>query len=1166
MSRPVSIPAAARCLLAALALLPALLLPATGALADDTEIYRAAYSSGGGTARPKVLIIFDNSGSMDTIAEQKPAYNPATTYPTVTGIVNGRLYWATGSSGDPPPADTGQWINDYRNRCASSYTPLTSTGFFQSRLAMWRTATVTSWSDLATSTTDPLHVDCSNDVTNSNNGNGSGTGNPGSGYPRSSTPRPYGSTRQSNVSGGWSSYRLYNANYMNWFYSTTLVDRSRIDVAQSVTTDLINANPDIDFGLAVFNYNGSGSGSNDGGAIVRRIIADSSSGDRSGLVSLVNSLTPDNFTPLCETTYEAYRYLSGQTTLYARERGSSTPSKDAAAESPSGTYDSPTADCEYIYIILMTDGEPTYDTDANSRIESLTGRTCGTYRNGFGDNEKNCLPEIAEYMYANDLDGNVYNGQQKAITYTIGFTTNQTLLSTTAQRGGGLYYTTDTAEGLASAFQGAITSILATNSTFTSPSVAVNTFTRTESRNEVFFAMFTPQTGTEWPGNIKKLAISISGGTASLTDANGRSAIDASTGEILGSAQTFWSATTDGPQVNAGGVGGLLAVRAPDTRVIKTNTGTGGALQDFSAANFTAAAMGVAALSDVYTLFNVASAGALSDLIDWGRGYTDATRADTRDWVLGDMLHSRPLVLNYGARSGFTSSSPDIRMVVGTNAGFLHMFRNDTGAESWAFFPKELAAVLDSRRDNVGGAGNVYAIDSPPVAYSVDLNQDGTIDSTAGDKLYVFFGLRRGGKAYYALDVSNPDAPAFLWKIDKSSTGMGELGQSWSVPVVSYIPGYSTGGVPKPVLIFGGGYDVLKDDTATVAGADTEGRGIFIVDAITGALVWSVTPAANSATNLQSTGTSGLRFSIPASLTVLDSDGDELTDRIYAADTGGNVWRVDMPGSARPTSSQTAWRITRIAALNTSSTDSHAGDRRFFNAVDVVRTRDSYATFDALLIGSGDRENPNATNNRDRLYMLRDRQTSPYTTAAPNSSACSAGSADFRCSLPITDSGLYDASANLLQVGTAAQKAAAQTALASAKGWYVRLGESNGEKALARSLTIGGKVYFTTFSPDTGGAGVLCEPATGTGSLYELRLTDATAVEDFNNDGQLALADRSLTLGSLIPDTPAPHFGSDSKIRLLFPSGGGPLGRENPMNTNTKLPKPYGTYWYNQEY
>ena len=1134
--------------------------------ADDTEIYRAAFDTSSGAGRPKVLIIFDNSGSMDTIAEQKPAYDPAITYPTVTGIVSGRLYWATGTSGNPPAANTSQWINDYRNRCASSYTALGMAGYYQDKLAMWRTGSVTAWSTLASGTNDPLHVDCGTDVTNSNTGNGSGTGNPGSGYPRSSNPRPYGSSRQTSVDDSWTSYRLYTANYMNWFYSTTLVDRSRIQVAQGVITDLINANPGIDFGLSVFNVNNSGSGSNDGGAIVRRIIANASASDRSSLVTLVNGLTPDNFTPLCETTYEAYRYVAGQTTLYARERGSATPAKDTAAESPSGTYATPAADCQYIYIILMTDGEPTYDTDANSRIETLTGRTCGSYRNGFGNNEKNCLPEIAEYMYNNDLDGDATNGQQKAITYTIGFTTNQTLLNTTAQRGGGLYYTTDTAEGLASAFQGAITAILASNSTFTSPSVAVKTFTRTESRNEVFFAMFTPQTGTDWPGNIKKLAISVSAGAASLTDANGRQAIDVSTGQILTSAQTYWSVTADGPDVGSGGVGGRLAARVPDTRVIRTNTGNGGALQDFTAASFTATAMGVAALADVHALFNVPSAGALDDLIAWGRGYTDATKVDTRDWILGDMLHSRPLVLNYGARGSFTSASPDIRMVVGTNAGFLHMFRNDTGAESWAFFPKELAAVLDGRRDNVAGARNIYAIDSPPIAYSVDLNEDGTIDSTVGDKLYVFFGLRRGGKAYYALDVSNPDAPAFLWKIDKSSAGMGEMGQSWSVPVVTYVPGYATNGVPKPVLVFGGGYDVTKDDTATVAGNDTEGRGIFIVDALTGALVWSVTPAANSATNLQSTGTSGLRFSIPASVTVLDSDGDELSDRIYAADTGGNVWRVDLPGSSRPTSSQNTWRITRIASLNTSSTDSHAGDRRFFNAVDVVRTRDTYGTFDALLIGSGDRENPNARNNRDRLYMLRDRQTSPYTTAAPSSAACTAGSTDFRCSLPLGNTNLYDATDNLLQVGTSAQKAAALSSLASAKGWYVRLGESNGEKALARALTIGGKVYFTTFSPDTAGAASLCVPAAGTGRLFKLGLLDATAVEDFTGDGQLALADRTLTLGSLIPDTPAPHFGLDGKIRLLFPSGGGPLGRQNPMDTNARLPKPYGLYWYDQEF
>ena len=77
-------------------------------------------------------------------------------------------------------------------------------------------------------------------------------------------------------------------------------------------------------------------------------------------------------------------------------------------------------------------------------------------------------------------------------------------------------------------------------------------------------------------------------------------------------------------------------------------------------------------------------------------------------------------------------------------------------------------------------------------------------------------GLRRGGKAYYALDISNPDNPVFLWQIDKSSTGFSELGQSWSVPVITYIPGYA-GGVRKPVLVFAAGYDVAKDDKNTVA-------------------------------------------------------------------------------------------------------------------------------------------------------------------------------------------------------------------------------------------------------------------------------------------------------------------------------------------------------------
>ena len=52
------------------------------------------------------------------------------------------------------------------------------------------------------------------------------------------------------------------------------------------------------------------------------------------------------------------------------------------------------------------------------------------------------------------------------------------------------------------------------------------------------------------------------------------------------------------------------------------------------------------------------------------------------------MLHSKPLVVNYGALSPFTVADPDLRVVVGTNAGFLHMFGNDDGMKTGRSSPR----------------------------------------------------------------------------------------------------------------------------------------------------------------------------------------------------------------------------------------------------------------------------------------------------------------------------------------------------------------------------------------------------------------------------------------------------------------------------------------------
>ena len=140
----------------------------------------------------------------------------------------------------------------------------------------------------------------------------------------------------------------------------------------------------------------------------------------------------------------------------------------------------------------------------------------------------------------------------------------------------------------------------------------------------------------------------------------------------------------------------------------------------------------------------------------------------------------------------------------------------------------------------------------------------------------------------------------------------------------------------------------------------------------------------------------GLEHSVAASVTLLDSNGDGLTDRVYFADTGGNVWRVDLSGNTRPSASQDSWYVVKLIDVNGGTA---ATDRRFFNAPDVVRTAYAGAAFDAILIGSGDRTNPNDMDNPsdandpavdNQFYMLRDEAINPYFTAAPASCTRSA--------------------------------------------------------------------------------------------------------------------------------------------------------------------------------
>lgn len=1041
-----------------------------------------------------------------------------------------------------------------------------------------------TWQALTSSVRTPPHVECLDDVKNANPGNG---GSQADGYPQNdvSTGNEYASTVDPGMEWGNNPYTFFTAHYLDWFHDDSLVaPRPKMEIAADVITNIIETNPSVDFGLLEFNRW-------EGGRITQRIIQNMSDTQRTNLMDMIDDIDASGATPLCESHYEAYLYLAGKSPKYAGSAssvtGSDTDPADPLAVS-GGKYVSPNTDCAYTYIIVVTDGRPNGDDGANGNIKALSGVTptgangnCSIYPDDDGgtnqswsyvDSEGNtqsgsnggeyCMPELAAYMANNDLDDDTTNGDQLGITYTIGFATDQQLLQDTADAGKGKYYTADDADELTEAFQGALVDILSRDTTFTSPAVAVDTFTRTESRDEVFYAMFKPNERVDWIGNIKKLKLEVDNGTSRLVDANGTPAIDTTTGEFKTTAVTYWGTTEDGGTVGKGGVGALLAARNQNTRSLYTNTGTNGALEALNVTNIDANAMGVANDAALYSLFGAATQVAFEKQVRWAQGYDafdkdgDGATNDARDWILGDILHSQPLVVNYGARGTFTEENPDLRLIVGSNSGFVHSFKNSDGQESWAFFPKELAPILPQRRRNDLSSDHIYGMDLTPVSYIFDANKDGTLDSTAGDKAWVFLGMRRGGKSYYALDVSNPDSPSFMWRIGADVAGFSEMGQSWSEPVVTRIPGYyDNNGVAKPVLIFGAGYDTNKDASG-VGTADGEGRGIFIVDAETGALVWSVTPGANSANNMSE---AGLLHSVPGDVTALDSNSDGLADRIYFADTGGNIWRVDMPGNELPSTSQNEWFISKLGAFNGATTQT---DRRFFTSPDVVRIRFQGEAVDALIIGSGDRTNPNATDVENSLYMIRDLRTVPYTTDVPSTTQCADTTFyDVRCEQPFTESSLYDITDNVLATGTATEQATARVNLNAANGWRMDLTHS-GEKMLGKTLTINGRIFAPTFTPSSLLDDInICEPQSGIGRLYVIDL--------YEGDRKV------INLGGIIPDTPSVHFGE--KITIIPPPGTPEISIEGPgdgtidctggiCDIGEFLRRPYGNYWFQEDY
>ena len=347
--------------------------------------------------------------------------------------------------------------------------------------------------------------------------------------------------------------------------------------------------------------------------------------------------------------------------------------------------------------------------------------------------------------------------------------------------------------------------------------------------------------------------------------------------------------------------------------------------------------------------------------------------------IMGDIVNSAPVTLEYNLASiaswgslpstlSAAASNPGARfrlVFVGDNQGYLHAFGevswpvaisipdpNSTtpGAtitinvthgvadELWAFLPTDFLSNLaylqdsnNSHRFMVDGTPYVYLLDTPAAGA---ISGNGKVDP--GERALVVFGLRKGGRSYYALDVSNPFTPklgpaqsAAGWAIRPDDASfipasaatasaplttvqkvVANMGFSTAQPFVGrvFYDGGAASTTIRDAIFLGGGYSTQDVDGQflTAGKATPLGRSALALDINTGQylMAWDLTT-----TSFWKPAQPWLIGPVASGVVPFSLDFNSgFVSRAYFSDYGGNVWAV---GSMQPnsTSGYTGFRV-----------------------------------------------------------------------------------------------------------------------------------------------------------------------------------------------------------------------------------------------------------------
>lgn len=788
---------------------------------------------------------------------------------------------------------------------------------------------------------------------------------------------------------------------------------------------------------------------------------------RHQVADIVDAIPATTNTPIAGTFLEVAQYLLGKD-------GYTMP---ALAE----------GDCATNAVIFLTDGEETGDYSTYTpggtfpnAAKAITGKTCSA------SSVYTCLYQLQDALY----DGTTLaaNGRKYSIrSYGVGFgpvaTATTGALPETGNHGGGKYYGANNAGALANVFREITGQQIEGGATVAAPGVAVNALNRFEHLDELYYSLFKPATRVAWRGNVKRYRLY----NSVIKDVAGADAVDAGTARFAATAQSWWSNMIDGSVVASGGAAGEML--NPDTRRLYTYMGgnpagtavnleSGPGAQPVNKANaaLTPIVMGVDRLDDYATMTGVQLNAARDAAITFLRGGTNALPL----LAFGSAVHASPLLVNYGMEDGRGAVNT---LFVGDNDGVLHMIdtgepskptitenlANGGGNELFAFVPQELlanAALLNANTRPVTGTGGgyIYGLDGTWTVRKDDVNHNSIIE--AGDKVYLYGGMRRGGRNYYALDVTNVrrggaagQVPALKWVVQGGTAGaFANMGQSWSAPMVRTI---NLGGEHIRVVIFSGGYDAAAHDSVPALGAAGQlGRQVYMVNADTGALVWWASSEATANTVVPD-----MKYSITAAPVTIDRNGNGLTDGMYVVDLAGQVFRFDFDEGAAGASTFVRGNAARVVAklgATAVGADITRDNRRFYDSP-AVAFKESADGGDLLIaVTSGYREFPTNTATQEKVFLVIDRgarKMQPPTIAT----------------ITVADLAVMPSTGELA------------TAELAKPGWQMDLDSVVGEKGAGSPIIFNFTLFFSTYVPE-GTATADCAPNIGFSRLYAMNL------------------------------------------------------------------------------